>query len=138
MGNDLKDILDDSPPPPKRKNVRTVFSWNDDAELVRVMKQTCGFTTLDNGKKPQDNYARHILVKLYKILTDDYGRGDQDAIDHIRANMEEFCILVQRTRDADQFLWRKLTTLKSIYYELPTIFEMAKKRPAKSTSHLSI
>ena len=138
MDNDLKADLDDSPPPPKRKNVRTAFSWSDDSELVRVMKQTCGLTTLDNGKKPQDNFARHILVKLYKILTEDYGRTDQDALDHIRANMEEFCALVQRARDTDQFMWRKLTTLKSIYYELPAIFEMAKKRPSKSTSHLSV
>jgi phage replication O-like protein O len=125
-------------PPQKRKNVRAAFDWNDDAELVRVMKQTCGFTTLENGRKPQDNWARHILVKLYKILVDDYGRDDLDAIDHIRSNMEEFCIKVQRARDTNKFLWSKLTTLKSIYYELGTIFETVKTPSGKSTSHLSL
>lgn len=143
MADDFVVLSDDQPtaaPPAKRKNVRGAFTWQDDSELVRIMKLVCGFTTLENGKKPQDNWARHILVKLYKILTEDYKRGDQDALDHIRVNMEEFCFLVQRARDGDKYMWRKLTTLKSIYYELSTIFEMAKtpKQNPKSTSHLSV
>lgn len=122
--------------PPKKKQP---FNYQDYAELTRLMKKVCGFTTLHNGTKPQDNYARHILMFLLKVLKEkDW--PEQEAIDQIRFNMDEFCQIVQAARDADKFLHSKLTSLQEIYFELKRgrIFEAAKSRSPKPFTTVSL
>lgn len=135
-------VADPAAEPIKKKKKPQPFNWEDYSELVRLMKKSCAFTTLENGKTPQDNYARHILLKLLKILVKEHSWPEQEAIDNIRANMEEFCAMVQRAREADNFLFKNLTTLKSIYFRMSEIFEVTKvramKNNSKSTSHLAL
>lgn len=120
--------------PPKKKS----FNWQDYAELTRLMKKTLGLTTLENGKTPKDNYARHILLKLVKILRE-HDWPEEAAIDNVRANMESFCATVQRAREADAFLMKRLVTLKEIYFKLPEIIEITKPKVGpKKSSHLSL
>ncbi len=121
---------------PKKKQP---FNRSDYQELTRVMKKVCGFTTLQNGTKPQDNYARHILMFLLKVLKEK-GYPEQDAIDNLRANMEEFCELVRLARENDRFLHSKMTSLQEIYFELKRgrVFEAAKSRNPKASTHLSL
>lgn len=129
----------DLPSEPKKKKNPQPFNWQDYEELTRVMKKVCGFTTLSNGKTAKDNYARHILMFLLKVLKEkDW--PEQDAVDNLRANMEEFCGLVQKAREADRYLYSKLTSLQEIYFELKRgrVFEAAKARSPKASTHLSL
>ena len=131
---------DEAPVEPKKKKKPQPFNYQDYNELVRLMKKTCYFTTLENGRTAQDNYARHILLKLLKILTKEHGWPEQEAIDNIRANMEEFCVLVQKARARDGFLFKHLSSLKAIYFKMPEIFEITKTEivSRKATTHLSL
>jgi len=110
----------DAPRPARQ----THFTFKDDNDLIAMIRKACELELLPNGRG-KDNYARRLLTSLMKVF-EERGMDKQAAADHVREHMPDFALMVKNARAKDAFLYKRLTTMKTIFYELPSIIAISK------------
>src|SRR4051812_19237050 len=105
------------------------FTHEHDAAFRSKLKSALDLELLPDGTG-RNNYARKILGDLLKIF-EEKGLNREVVASRIIGNLDDFCALVVRARNADKFLSKRLVSMRNIHYELPAILKIAKDSQPK-------